>query len=132
VFAAVPYFRGAYDHYGYEDWERNLEAFFSYFNLTSNQKCLYTQRKLDEKTYWWWKDSHSSCRCWFVLQDLLRTRYAPHLLFTEFRETLEDIQKSIEEYIIVKVNTELELEPEVAAEPVTEPAVVDEPDQSQR
>ena len=61
-----------------------------------------------------------------VLQDLLRTRYAPHLLFTDFRETLEDIQKGIEEYIAAKVNTELE--PEVVAEPESEPTVVDEPE----
>ena len=52
MFASVPYFRGASDRYGYEDWKRNFEAFFSYFDLTSNQKCLYAQRKLDEVAYW--------------------------------------------------------------------------------
>ena len=82
MFAVVPYFQYAYDCNGYEDWERNLEAFFSYFDLISNQKCLYAQRKLDEEPYWWWKDNYNFYRCWFVLQDLLCTRYAPHLFFT--------------------------------------------------
>ena len=36
--------------------------------------------KLVGETYWWWKDNNRFCRYWFVLQDLLRTRYAPHLL----------------------------------------------------
>jgi len=31
MFVVVPYFRGAYDCYGYEDWEMNLEAFFQSF-----------------------------------------------------------------------------------------------------
>ena len=35
MFAAVSYFQGAYDRYGYEDWESNLEAFFNYFVLIS-------------------------------------------------------------------------------------------------
>ena len=35
-----PDFRGFYDRYGYEDWESNLETFFDYFSLTSEQKCL--------------------------------------------------------------------------------------------
>ena len=48
----------------------------------------------------------------------------PHLLFTEFCESLEDIRKGIEEYIVVKVNTVPK--PEVAAEPESKPAVVDE------
>ena len=52
MFAAVFYFRGAYDRYGYEDWKRNIEAFFSYFDLTSNQKYFYAQRKLNEEAYW--------------------------------------------------------------------------------
>ena len=89
MYAALPYFRDSDDQYEYEKWESNLEAFFSYFVLTSEQKCCYAQMRLIGEAYWWWKDSHSSCRCWFILQDLLRTIYAPHLLFTEFRETLE-------------------------------------------
>jgi len=75
---------------------KGILNFFSYFHLTYNQKCQYAQRKLDEEAYWWWKDSHSSCQCWFVLQDLLRTQYVLHLLFTEFRETLEDIRKGMQ------------------------------------
>ena len=51
MFAAVPYFRGAYDCYDYEDWESNLEAFFSYFVLTSEQKCHYAQMRLVGEAY---------------------------------------------------------------------------------
>ena len=36
--------------------------------------------KLAGKAYWWWKDNNRFCRCWFVLQDFFRTRYAPHIL----------------------------------------------------
>ena len=32
--ATIPCFWGFGDHYGYEKWESNLEAFFSYFILT--------------------------------------------------------------------------------------------------
>ena len=96
MFAAVSYFQGAYDRYSYENWESNLEAFLSYFVLTSEQKCHYAQMRLVGESYWWWKDSRTSCQCWFSLQDLLRSRYAPHLLFTEFLETLEGIKKIIE------------------------------------
>ena len=35
MYAALSYFRGSNDHVGYEEWESNLEAFFSYFILTS-------------------------------------------------------------------------------------------------
>ena len=56
-----------------------LEKFFSYFSLTSKQKCRYAQIKLVGKTYWRGKDNHIDCRCWFVLKDL-RTLYALHLL----------------------------------------------------
>ena len=121
MFAAIPYF-WVLTTVMVMKWERYLEGFFSYFDLTSNQKCLYTQKKLDEEAYWWWKDSYSSYRCWFVLQDLLRARYAPHLFFPEFRETLEGIRKGIEEYMAAKVDTETELELEAAA--ASEPAVV--------
>jgi len=34
TYAAIPYFWSSGDHYGYEKWESNLEAFFSYFILT--------------------------------------------------------------------------------------------------
>jgi len=35
--------------------------------------------KLIGEAYWWWKNNHRFCQCWFVLQEFLRTRYAPHL-----------------------------------------------------
>ena len=61
--------------------EKNLEESFSYFSLTSEHKCRYTQMKLVGETYWWWKDNNRFCRYWFVLQDLLHTRYTPHFLY---------------------------------------------------
>jgi len=70
--------------------------------------------KLVGETYWWWKDNHCSRRCWFVLQDLLRTQYAPHFLFTELRETLEGIRKIIEG-MVTKVD--IDSEPSILAEP---------------
>ena len=35
MYATLSYFQGYNDHIGYEEWESNLEAFFSYFILTS-------------------------------------------------------------------------------------------------
>ena len=46
MYVAVPTFQGFFDHYGYENWESNLETFFNYFALTSEQKCLYVRMKL--------------------------------------------------------------------------------------
>ena len=60
------------------------------------------------------------CRCWFVMQDLFRTQYTPHFLFTEFRETLEGIQKIIE---AVTTKVDIDSEPSILAEL----EVVDEP-----
>ena len=60
------------------------------------------------------------------MQDLLRTPYVPHLLFTEFRKTLEGIRKGIEEYIAAKTDTEHK--PEVTAVPESEPTIGDEPE----
>ena len=96
MYATIPYFRGSHDHYGYDRWKNHLEEFFSYFSPTSEQKCCYAQMRLVGEAYCWWKDSHSFCRCWFVLQDLLRTWYAPHLLFIEFWESIDGIWKILE------------------------------------
>jgi len=49
MYATLPCFRGSDDQYGYEKWESNLEDFFSYFILTSKQKCRYAQIKIDGK-----------------------------------------------------------------------------------
>jgi len=38
MYATLSYFLGSDDYYGYEKWECNYEAFFSYFILTSEQK----------------------------------------------------------------------------------------------
>jgi len=43
----------------------------------------YAQVKLGGEAYWWWTDNHRLCRCWFILHDFLRTRYAPHLHVSE-------------------------------------------------
>jgi len=68
--------------------------------------------RLVGEAYWWWKDSHSSCWYSFVLQDLLRIR--PHLLFTDFKETLESFRKIIEGMVI---NVDIDSEPPILVEP---------------
>jgi len=83
MYAAVPTFRGFYDRYGYEDWESNLETFFNYFSLTSEQKCLYARMKLVGEPYYWVENNHKLCRYWFLLQDFLRARYAPPIYSSE-------------------------------------------------
>ena len=45
MFEAVPLFQGFDDHYGYED-------FFSYFSLTTEDKCRYARLKLDGEAYY--------------------------------------------------------------------------------
>jgi len=37
--------------------------------------------KLVGLAYWWWKDSHIDDQCWFVLQNHIRTLYAPHFIY---------------------------------------------------
>jgi len=143
MYAAIPYFRGSDDHYGYEKWENNLELFFSYFILTSEQKCYYAQMKLVGKAYCWGKGSHFDYRYWFDLKDLLRALYAPHLLYSseaDYKESevvyepeLEVVDKSypeppafVESDIVDELNSEVvdetELESEVK-EPLIEPLV---------
>ena len=63
MYAIILCFRGSDDQYGYEKWESNLETFFSYFVLISEQKCRYAQMRLIGEAYWWWKENHSFCRC---------------------------------------------------------------------
>lgn len=72
--------RGFNDRYAYEDWESNLEAFFCYFPLTSDKKWVYVRMKLVGEPSYWVEGNHKLCRYWSLLQSLLRTRYAPHLL----------------------------------------------------
>jgi len=79
MYAALLYFRDFYDQNGYEKWENYFENFFRYFSLTPAQKCHYAEMKLVGEVYWWWEDSHIDCRDWLILQELLHTRYAPHL-----------------------------------------------------
>jgi len=58
-----------------------LKNFFSYFVVTSEQNYHYAQMKLVGQAYWWWKDSRIDDQCWFILQDYLRSLYAPYLLY---------------------------------------------------
>ena len=74
IYAAVLTFQGFYNRYGYEDWESNLEIFFNYFSLISEQKCLYARMKLVGEPYYWVENNHKFCRYWFLLQDFLRAR----------------------------------------------------------
>ena len=78
MYVALLCFRGSNDHIGYEEWENILEAFFSYYILTSEEKYYYAQMKQVGHAYWWWKDSHIDDQYWFVLQDHLRSLYAPY------------------------------------------------------
>ena len=50
---AILCFLGSYDRDGFEKWENNLKVFFSYFILTSEQKCRYAQMRLVGEAYWW-------------------------------------------------------------------------------
>ena len=114
MFAAVSYFRGSYNRYGYEYQESQLRNFFSYFELTIKEKFLYAGPKLDGEAYYWQKDNHRLYRSWFLLQNVIYARYALHLhtisepkfeqepelesqqitdLFVEFRQILDDTQK---------------------------------------
>jgi len=59
--------------------------------------------RLVGEAYWWWKDSHIECRDWFVLQDLLLTRYNQYLerpqfsdLVAEYKEILVGMGKILE------------------------------------
>jgi len=59
--------------------------------------------KLAGEAYWWWEDSHIDCRNWLILQELLHTRYAPHLegpqfsdMFAECKEILTGMVKMLE------------------------------------
>jgi len=61
-----------------------------------------------------------------VCLDLLRTRYAPHLLFTEFRETLEGIQKIIKGMTTkVEINSKPPIFAETEAVDESEPDIAD-------
>jgi len=51
IYAALLYFWGSDDRDGYEKWESNLEVFFSYFILTSEQKYHYAQIRLGGEAY---------------------------------------------------------------------------------
>ena len=46
MYDAVSIFQGSYDLYGYEAWESNVNLFFNYFALTSEQKCYYGGRDI--------------------------------------------------------------------------------------
>jgi len=97
----------------------NLEDFFNYFILTSEQKCHYARMKLIGKASCWGKGSHIDDQCWFVLKDL-RVLYTPYLLYSSELEVATESEPTIVD--------EPELESEVAAEPESKSRVVDEPE----
>ena len=84
----VPIFRDSYDLYGYEARKINLKSFFSYFALSSEQKCHYAQMKLVEESYHWVNDNYKFCRCLSQLQSFRHTRYAPNLLYADCKDCL--------------------------------------------
>jgi len=49
MYAVIPYFQDSYDSYGYEYWESQVEDFFSYFELTTEEKCRCARLRLMEK-----------------------------------------------------------------------------------
>jgi len=79
LYDTVMIFWGSYDLYGYEIWESNLESFFSYFALPSEQKCYYAQIKLVEKPYHCVKDNDKFCRCWSRLHS--SHSVCPHIFY---------------------------------------------------
>ena len=83
MYAVILTFWSFYDRYGYEDLESNLETFFNYFALASEQKCLYARMKLVGEPYYWLENNHKSCRYLFLLQDFLHARYAPPIYSSE-------------------------------------------------
>jgi len=127
-----------------------LNNFFSYFGLTSKQKYHYAQMKLVGQAYWWWKDNHVNDQCWFVLQDYLRTLYAPHILYAseaDYNEPNVEQDPKLENRPIVVICTELldeiqklaasqtakvDAEPESELVDEPEPKVVDELDSEQK
>ena len=147
MYAAIPYFQSSNDHIEYEKWKNDLEEFFSYFILTSEQNYHNAQMKLVGRAYWWWKDSHINDKCWFVLQDHLHTLYALHLLYVsevdckepnveyepelekpqfsdlvaECKENLADVGNLLASYA-AKVDSDLE------STVLIEPAIIDKPE----
>ena len=39
--------------------------------------------KWDGEAYYWWKDNHKLCQCWFILQGFLRARYVSPIYSSE-------------------------------------------------
>ena len=111
--------------------------------------------KLIGKAYYWEKDSHIDCRSWFVLKDLFRTLYAPHLRYsseTNYKESNVEYEPELEKSQLINLVAECReilvntgkllksmavkididsvapilIEPEVVEEP--EPEVVEDPE----
>jgi len=82
-----------------------FESFFSYFALTSEQRCHYARMKLVEEPYHWINDNYKFCRCWSRLQNFLYTRYAPHLLYADCKES--NVEQEPDNRSITDICTEL-------------------------
>jgi len=124
MYAALLYFQGSNDHDEYEKWKNQLEDFFKYFSLTPEQKCHYAQLKLAGEAYWWWEDNHIDCREWFILQDSLRTRYAPHLERPQFSDLVVEYKK----ILAGMVKTLKSKMTEVVDSPESRPEIDDKPE----
>ena len=101
--------------------------------MTSEEKCRYVRLKLDGKAYYWWRDNHRFCGQWFVLQNLLRTRYLSHLLYIyevdynepdaepETEPDLKVVDKSVSEpkvkEFLIEYHVELPAEPAMELSP---------------
>ena len=55
MFDAIPFFQVFDDRYGYEAQESDPKDSFSYFFLTTEDKCGYARLKLDGEVYYWWR-----------------------------------------------------------------------------
>jgi len=75
--------------------------------------------KLAGEAYRWWEDSYIDCQYWLILQELLHTRYAPHLEGPQFSDMIVECKKiltgmvKILESKAVKIVEDPEPEPEV-------------------
>jgi len=72
--------------------------------------------RLVGEAYGWLEYSHIDCRCCLVLQNLFRTRYVPHLLYTsEAAYNEPNVEKPEPKDV---EDSELEPEPEVEDLPI--------------
>jgi len=84
---------------------------------------------LNGEAYYWWRDNHRLCGYWFILQGLLRTRYAPPVHSSELdcRESNIEQEPGPEiQPIIDSFTVKVEADPERSV--IIEADVLDEPE----